>query len=85
MLYQIKNGAVELGANRVLSNIDFEIRGNEKIAVVGRNGCGKTTLLNLILGKVDLTKKGEDTTLIKSGKIKSATLVKGRFPTFQKQ
>ena len=84
MLYQIKNGAVELGANRVLSNIDFEIRGNEKIAVVGRNGCGKTTLLNLILGKVDLTKKGEDTTLIKSGKIKIGYLSQGAFSDLSK-
>lgn len=84
MLYQIKNGAVELGANRVLSKIDFEIRGNEKIAVVGRNGCGKTTLLNLILGKADLTKNGEDTTIIKSGKTKIGYLSQGAFSDLSK-
>ena len=48
MLYQINNGAVELGAELILRKINFEIRDKEKIAIVGRNGCGKTTLLNLI-------------------------------------
>ena len=40
MVYQIKNGSVEFGADLILRKINFEIRGNEKIAVVGRNGCG---------------------------------------------
>ena len=46
MLYQINNGAVELGAELILRKINFEIRDKEKIAIVGRNGWGKTTLLN---------------------------------------
>ncbi|MEI3188085.1 MAG: ATP-binding cassette domain-containing protein [Lachnospiraceae bacterium] len=44
MLYQIVDGSVSLGGKTILSHINFEIRGNEKIAVVGRNGTGKTTL-----------------------------------------
>lgn len=60
MLYQINNGAVELGAELILKKINFEIRGTEKIAVVGRNGCGKTTLLKLISGEVDLLKRDSD-------------------------
>ena len=69
MLYQINNGAVELGAELILKNINFEIRNNEKIAVVGRNGCGKTTLLKLISGEVDLFKRDsdEDIFIAKSG------------------
>ena len=54
MLYQISNGTVSVGGELILSHIDFEIRGNEKIAVVGKNGAGKTTLLNLVAGKLSL-------------------------------
>ncbi|MBT9779454.1 ATP-binding cassette domain-containing protein [Clostridium sp. MCC353] len=54
MLYQITDGTVTLGGVPILSHIDFEIRGNEKIAVVGRNGAGKTTLLRLIAGELEL-------------------------------
>lgn len=60
MLYQISNGAVELGAELILKNINFEIRNTEKIAVVGRNGCGKTTLLKLIAGEAELLKRDSD-------------------------
>lgn len=69
MLYQISNGAVELGAELILKDINFEIRNNEKIAIVGRNGCGKTTLLKLIAGEVDLHKRDsdEDIFIAKSG------------------
>ena len=54
MLYQIVDGSVSVGGTPVLLHIDFEIRGNEKIAVVGRNGAGKTTLLKLIAGELEL-------------------------------
>ena len=60
MLYQISNGAVELGSELILKKVNFEIRNTEKIAVVGRNGCGKTTLLKLISGEVDLLKRDSD-------------------------
>ena len=54
MLYQIKNGTVSVGAKTILSHVNFEIKGNEKIAVVGKNGVGKTTLLKLIAGELSL-------------------------------
>lgn len=69
MLYKINNGAVVLGGDTILENVNFEIRDTEKIAVVGRNGCGKTTLLKLIAGEVDLEKRDsdEDVFIAKSG------------------
>ena len=60
MLYQISNGAVAFGDDVILHSIDFEIRNTEKIAIVGRNGCGKTTLLKLISGEVEMEKLASD-------------------------
>lgn len=70
MLYQICNGAVSFAADTILKNVNFEIRDREKIAVVGRNGCGKTTLLKLISGEVELSKRDSDENVFiaKSGK-----------------
>lgn len=49
MNYRIVNGAVSYGADTILEEINIEIKEKEKIAIVGRNGCGKTTLLKAIL------------------------------------
>ena len=54
MLLQIQDGTLSIGGQTVLSHFHFEIRGNEKIAVIGRNGCGKTTLLRLLAGELAL-------------------------------
>ena len=54
MLYQITDGTVSAGGHVILSHVNFEIKGNEKIALVGRNGAGKTTLLKLIAGELSL-------------------------------
>ena len=69
MQYKIQNGAVAFGADVILKNVNFDIKNTEKIAIVGRNGCGKTTLLKLIAGEVDLYKRDsdEDIFIVKSG------------------
>ena len=76
MQYKIINGAVSYDGNMVLENIDFEINDREKIAVIGRNGCGKTTLLKAIMGEVDLEEGTGENALqvIKSGRPEIAYL-----------
>ena len=49
MNYKIVNGSVSYGADTILEEINFEIKEKDKIAIVGRNGCGKTTLLKAII------------------------------------
>lgn len=49
MNYRITNGAVSYGAETILEEINFEVKGKEKIAIVGRNGAGKSTLLKAII------------------------------------
>ncbi len=60
MRYQIRHAIVEYGADRILEDVNFEIRDREKIAVVGRNGCGKTTLLKLIAGDIHMNNPDSD-------------------------
>lgn len=69
MLYRISNATVQYAGDTILDNIQFEIKSKgEKIAVVGRNGCGKTTLLKLISGEVDMTRiDGVTSTVSKTG------------------
>ena len=50
MEINIVNGSVEYDGEPVLSEINFQIHEKEKIALVGRNGCGKTTLLKALVG-----------------------------------
>ncbi len=60
MRYQIKHALVQYGADVILRDANFEVRDNEKIAVVGRNGCGKTTLLKLIVGDITMSNLDSD-------------------------
>lgn len=49
MNYRITNGAVSYGAETILEEINFEVKGKQKVAIVGRNGSGKSTLLKAII------------------------------------
>ncbi len=60
MRYQIRHALVQYGGDTILRDVNFEVRDNEKIAVVGRNGCGKTTLLKLIAGDITMNNPDSD-------------------------
>lgn len=54
MRLSLENISVSFGENEVLKNICFEINTKDKIAIVGRNGCGKTTLLKVLTGEQEI-------------------------------
>ena len=49
-LISMKNVTVRYGAATVLDGVNWTVRSGENWVVLGPNGCGKTTLLNLITG-----------------------------------
>lgn len=56
----VSNIAVEYDGTPVIYQADFVVHENEKIALIGRNGCGKTTLLKVLTGEVEYQKGEED-------------------------
>ena len=60
MRYQIRHAIVKYAADLILEDVNFEIHDTEKIAVIGRNGCGKTTLLKLITGEIEMSNLDSD-------------------------
>ena len=41
-----------IGEN-LLEGLSFEIQEGERVAILGRNGCGKTTLFKILTGEMD--------------------------------
>ncbi|MCK5811356.1 MAG: ABC-F family ATP-binding cassette domain-containing protein [Clostridiales bacterium] len=42
------------GDNLILDKVSFEIHENEKIALIGKNGTGKTTIFNILTESIDI-------------------------------
>ena len=55
MQIKIQNGVVELSGEPILKKVNIEINSESKIGIVGRNGCGKTTLLRLLSGELSIS------------------------------
>jgi len=49
---RLHNVSKSFGDERILNNFTYDFRKNEKVGIVGRNGVGKSTLLNLIIGNI---------------------------------
>ena len=61
----------------VLENINVKFESGKIYGIVGRNGCGKTTLLNAILGNIPMEKgvEEEDFQFIKEGNPKIGYII----------
>ncbi|MFW5647720.1 MAG: ABC transporter ATP-binding protein, partial [Candidatus Alkaliphilus sp. MAG34] len=57
-IVQVKNASFSYGEKRVFSDISFYVKPKEVLCIIGPNGCGKTTLLDCVLGVLKL-KQGE--------------------------
>ena len=53
MLIQLNNVTKNFVVNEVFSNVKMEINDKDRIAIVGRNGAGISTLLKIISGEID--------------------------------
>ena len=60
MQLKIHKGRVDLSGTPILTDIEIEINTGSRIAVVGRNGCGKTTLIKTIAGILPLANVESD-------------------------
>ena len=48
---QIENLSKAFGENQLFNNVSFTLHKNQKLALIAKNGTGKSTLLNIISGK----------------------------------
>src|SRR5581483_3295719 len=54
MLLQLKNLSLSIGSTPLFDHVDLTIERGERVCLVGRNGMGKSTLLKVIAGDVDV-------------------------------
>lgn len=50
MLLSIRNLKKDFIEKKILKGVNFDVKVGEKIGLVGLNGTGKTTLVNIIVG-----------------------------------
>ncbi len=54
MLYRLEDVRVAFAAREVLRGVSFQHNPGERLVLLGRNGCGKTTLLRVLLGQQEV-------------------------------
>lgn len=65
MLFELKNVSKNLGKKALFADFSSRILQGERIAIVGKNGCGKSTFLKILLGELK-----QDSGEIKRGEVK---------------
>jgi ATP-binding cassette subfamily F protein 3 len=52
-MLQVSNVSKSFGDNLIFERVSFTVNQGERVGLVGPNGCGKTTLLKIILGEIE--------------------------------
>ena len=55
LVFEVEALNYALGERQLLSDINLQVLRGDKIALIGPNGCGKTTLIKLLLGTLEPT------------------------------
>jgi len=53
IVFETENLGFAFGDNTIVSNLSVSIMRNDRLGIIGPNGCGKSTLINLLLGKLE--------------------------------
>lgn len=53
-IYYIKNGNLSFADNAIFAELEIYINRGDKVCLIGRNGCGKSSLLKVIAGDYEL-------------------------------
>ncbi|MCL2169799.1 MAG: ATP-binding cassette domain-containing protein, partial [Defluviitaleaceae bacterium] len=67
MIFTCRDIELSFGATRVLKNVSFTISAKEKVALVGVNGAGKTSLFKVVLG--ELTADSGEVSIARGAKV----------------
>ena len=51
-MLEVKKITKKYGSRDILKDISFTVKPGERVALVGRNGCGKTTLMQILSGSM---------------------------------
>ena len=54
LLLSVQDAKISFGNHVLFENLTFNVHHGQKIALVGRNGCGKSTLMNIVTGNREL-------------------------------
>src|SRR5688572_27698784 len=52
---RVKSLGKEFKNKKLFSNLNVEIARGEKVAIIGENGIGKSTLMKILMGKIEQT------------------------------
>jgi ATP-binding cassette subfamily F protein 3 len=51
-ILNVENISAQYGENKIFENVSCELFGGERMAIIGKNGCGKSTLVKILTGEM---------------------------------